>query len=89
MAPTLSISPTTYKRGDTLTLTVTDAPRPSTPAEHDLITVTNPATGQISTPTPIDLPAVPPQPFAVKDTSPRVWTQTSDDGTKATFTGIA
>jgi hypothetical protein len=88
MAPTLSISPATYKKGDPLVLTITDTPRPSTPAEHDLIDVTNPATGQVGH-TAIDFAAVPGQPFQIVDSSGRPWTLMDDDFTTAHYKGTA
>lgn len=94
MAPVLSLSPASgYKPGDKLTLTVTDATRgKAAVAEVDQeLDVTNPESGAVGHESIVfgAVPAVPAKPFTVVDSSGRVWTQVSDDGTKAVFTATA
>ena len=93
MAATVTISPVgPYTKGQALTLTVTDAPRKSTPAsqEVDNITVTNPDTNAVIYTGQIKgqpIAGVPAKPFGVVDDSGRAWTQKSDDGTTEVLTG--
>lgn len=99
MALTAVITPASYKQGDVITLTVSDAPRksspavPGTPAVSQTASVTNPDTGAsvnvtIGWPAVAGSPAVPAKPFGVADPN-RTWVIKSDDGTTAVYNGIA
>lgn len=93
MALSAVVTPASYKQGDAITLTVSDAPRkssPGTPAVSETTVVTNPDTGATLNVT-VGWPAVagsPAKPFGIADPN-RVWALKSDDGTTAVYTSVA